>query len=117
MYKVSIKYQIPIPTFPLHNSQNDLLSWDCRPKYIQHAGTSLVPDRRRELCSVRDDQVLQTVGPGAGQLLVVLLHAPVELIVQFSEQHRAQDLVVLGEDIHDGIQRVVTRGRHPLGLL
>lgn len=76
-----------------------------------------MPDRRRVLGSIRDDQVLQTVGPGAGQLLIVLLHAPVELIVEFSQQHWAQDLVVLGEDVHNGVQRMVTRRCHPLCFL
>lgn len=76
-----------------------------------------MPDRRRELGSVGDDQILQTVGPRAGKLFIVLLHAPVELIVEFSQQHWAQDLVVLGEDVHDGVQRMVTCRRHPLGLL
>ena len=33
------------------------------------------------------------------------------------QEKRAEGVKVLGEDIHHGVQRVVTRGRHPLSFL
>lgn len=62
-----------------------------------------MPDLRGEFGPVGDDQVLQTVGTGAGQLFIVLLHAPVELIVQLRQQNGTENLVVLSKDVHDGV--------------
>ena len=62
-----------------------------------------MPDLRGEFGPVGDDQVLQTVGTGAGQLFIVLLHAPVELIVQLCQQNGTENLVVLSKDVHNGV--------------
>lgn len=62
-----------------------------------------MPDLRGEFGPVGDNQVLQTVGTGAGQLFIVLLHAPVELIVQLRQQNGTENLVVLSKDVHDGV--------------
>ena len=54
---------------------------------------------------------------GTHTVLPTLLHTPLELVVQFVEQDGVEDIVVLREHVHDGVQGVVTRGRHPLRLL
>ena len=38
---------------------------------VQHAGAGFVPGLQSELLSVQDHNVLQTVGAGASQLLVI----------------------------------------------
>lgn len=48
--------------------------WDGGLEDVQHAGTSLVPDFWRELLSIQDDHVLQTVGARTGKLLVICTH-------------------------------------------
>ena len=42
---------------------------------------------------------------------------PVQLAVERLQQDGLQRVVVLREDVDDGVQRVVARSRHPLGLL
>lgn len=42
---------------------------------IQHAGAGVVPHLGGELGTVGDDQVLQTVGAGPCQLLIVCGHS------------------------------------------
>jgi len=46
-----------------------------------------------------------------------LLDTPDELLVELVEEHVMQHLVKLGEHVDDGVQRMVTRCRHPLRLL
>lgn len=46
-----------------------------------------------------------------------MLHTPVELRQDVVEQHVAQRLEVLGEDVADGVKCVVAGGGHPLGFL
>lgn len=48
---------------------------------------------------------------------LTLLHTPVELGQNVVQQHVAQGLKVLREDVADGVKRVVTGGGHPLRLL
>lgn len=45
--------------------------WNCGLEDVQHAVTCLVPGLCGELLSVQNDHVLQTVGAGAGKLLIV----------------------------------------------
>uniref|UniRef100_A0A6B0V983 Putative secreted protein n=1 Tax=Ixodes ricinus TaxID=34613 RepID=A0A6B0V983_IXORI len=86
-------------------------------KDVQHALAGLVPRLGAELGPVGDHQVLQAVGARTRQLLVVLLDAPVKLDEEVVEQQVSQHVVVLGEDVHDGVQGVVAGGGHPLRLL
>lgn len=48
---------------------------------------------------------------------LTLLHTPVELRQDVVEQHVAQRLKVLGEDVADGVKCVIAGGGHPLGFL
>lgn len=49
--------------------------------------------------------------------LLTLLHTPVELRQDVVQQHVAQRLEILGEDVADGVKCVITGGGHPLGFL
>lgn len=46
--------------------------WDGGLEDVQHAVARLVPGLERELLSVQDHDVLQAVGSGSRQLLVIL---------------------------------------------
>lgn len=48
---------------------------------------------------------------------LTLLHTPVELRQDVVEQHVAQCLEILGEDVADGVKCVIAGGGHPLGFL
>lgn len=43
--------------------------------------------------------------------------APLQLGEDVDQQDLAERLVELSEDVADGVEGVVTRGRHPLGFL
>lgn len=48
---------------------------------------------------------------------LTLLDAPLQLRENVHQQDFAEWLEELREDVTDGVQSMVTRGRHPLGLL
>lgn len=58
---------------------------------LQHAGAGDVPDLRTELLPVQNHQVLQTVGPRPGQLLVICsTEEPIRERLGFSTEQRAR---------------------------
>ena len=91
--------------------------WNGGSKHGADAVAGASPHVGREVVAVGDDQVLDAVGAGARELLVVLVDAPLQLLVQVVQQDGVQLAVVLSEHVHDRVQRVVARRRHPLRLL
>ena len=84
---------------------------------LGESGARFRPRVLAELGAVGDDEVLEAVGARARQLLVVLLDAPLEMCVEVVDEHVADRLEVLREHVNDGVQRMIARGRHPLGFL
>ena len=91
--------------------------WNGAREYVVYALARLAPVLQRELAAVRDDEVLEAIGARARQLLVVLLDAPAQVRVEVGDEYGRHDVEVLREHVHDGVERVVARGGHPLGLL
>ena len=55
--------------------------------------------------------------PKSSEGIHTLLHTPYELTKHIFEKHIRQFFKILREHIHDRIQGVVTRRRHPFGFL
>ena len=49
--------------------------------------------------------------------LLTLPDTPLQLLEDVGQQHLTERLVEVCEDVADGVQRVVTSGRHPLRFL
>lgn len=67
---------------------------------------------------LQDDRELRHSDGGTfWRLSPTLPDAPLQLREDVGQQDLAERLVELGEDVADGVQRVVARRRHPLGFL
>ena len=80
------------------------------------AGAQVVPGLPVELAPVGEDEVFQAGDAGPGELLVVLLDAPLELGEQVVEEERRHHGKVLGEHVRESVDSVVTCGVEPLRL-
>lgn len=67
---------------------------------------------------LQDDRRLRHSDGGTfWHLSPTLPDTPLQLREDVGQQDLAERLVELGEDVADGVQRVVARRRHPLGFL
>lgn len=68
---MSFRFQRVKQEVVLFCKRSNLHMWNCGLEDVQHAVTCLVPGHCGELLSVQNDHILQTVGAGAGKLLIV----------------------------------------------